>query len=1117
MKTERGEQDGIAIIGIGCRYPGVHGPLDFLDLIRSDRSTVSAPPASRIQHGYDIDRYLDPRARVPGKISSPYAGFLDHIEQFDPAPFGLIPRDVRAMEPQQRLMLEATWDALMDAGIPADQLQGERVAVIIGHMIEDYSRERIAVLGEDTVNRSLDVFTVMGMSRAALSGRISFLLGLTGPSMTLDTACSSALISIHLACRSLWAGESTMALAGGVNLFVTAEGNIALSRSGMLSPDGACKAFDADANGFVRGEGAGLLLLRPLRDALAHNDPIYAVIRGTGISTDGRDGGHMMAPGRKGQAQAMQDAYAQANRSPADVDFVETHGTGTVIGDPVEIGALADVMGPGRAADKPLRVSSVKGHIGHSESASGAAGLICASLSLAHRELPAQMHFRTPSPHIPWDEIPVRVQAKPEPWPGAGPRLAGVNSFGISGTNAHVVLESAPDPAPETEVEARFAQQPPYLFPISAHDANALEATLRQIQDQLQSEAPPRLEDLAYTLGPRRQHHRHRAALVAQDHSTLAAEIDGLLRGQESGASTLGVSADATEQGVIFVFPGQGGQTEGMGRELFEQEPLFRASIESLDAEFSRHVDWSLVDAIRDPRPTQTLQRLSRLQPTLIAVEIALAELWSHWGVRPDAVIGQSLGEIAAAFIAGALDQSTVARLACERGKIVEQASGSGAMAAVLLEEERLAERLTEWKNEIEIAGITSPSSALVSGNRDAILDFVAQLDTEDIFARTLEVDFASHCFHMDPLLEPFHARLEGMASRAGRIPIYSTVDECIVAGEELDRDYWVRNLRAPVRFSSTLSQALEAGGRKVIEVSPHPTLARAIPEIAEHAGAPVRTVSSLVRDRGERASLMRSLAALYADGQEIDFKVAGPRGRVIRTLPYPYQRQRFWFAQRSRADLPRSDHDWLGARIELAGSPHVNLWQARLDRDNCPFLEDYQLEGPRVLPASVLIEAALAAAQAIWPDSETRLLDVSFWPLARLSENEKIELQIRLTKETPETGSISIMSRETRSDTWSERVQAHVDARQGPVPVGLPLESLRTAQPEQADDCYARLAEGGLQFGRRMRTLRRLTRERGHCEAELILPPISESESYAYSAHPALLETGLALCAPNQ
>ena len=1117
MKNERSEQDGIAIIGIGCRYPGVHGPLDFLDLIRSDRSTVSAPPASRIEHGYDIDRYLDPRARVPGKISSPYAGFLDHIEQFDPAPFGLIPRDVRAMEPQQRLMLEATWDALMDAGIPADSLQGERVAVIIGHMIEDYSRERIAVLGEDTVNRSLDVFTVMGMSRAALSGRISFLLGLTGPSMTLDTACSSALISVHLACRSLWSGESTMALAGGVNLFVTAEGNIALSRSGMLSPDGACKAFDADANGFVRGEGAGLLLLRPLRDALAHNDPIYAVIRGTGISTDGRDGGHMMAPGRKGQAQAMRDAYAQANRSPAEVDFVETHGTGTVIGDPVEIGALADVMGPGRPAEKPLRVSSIKGHIGHSESASGAAGLICASLSLAHRELPAQMHFQNPSPHIPWDEIPVRVQAKPEPWPGQGPRLAGVNSFGISGTNAHVVLESAPASALEDKSERERAVRSPYLFPVSAHDADALEATLRQIQAELHSEAPPRLEDLAYTLGPRRQHHRHRAAFVAEDPTSLAAEIDAQLSGQGSGASALGVKTDTTDQEVIFVFPGQGGQTEEMGRELFEDEPFFRTSIESLDAEFARYADWSLVDAIRDPKGTQTLQRLSRLQPTLIAVEIALAELWSHWGVQPDAVIGQSLGEIAAAFIAGALDRSTVARLACERGRIVEQASGSGAMAAVVLNEESLEKRLASWQKEIEIAGITSPTSALISGNRDAILAFVEQLDSEDVFARTLEVDFASHCSHMDPLLEPFHARLEGMTSKPSQIPIYSTVDQRIAAGEELDREYWVRNLRAPVRFSSTLSQALEDGGRKVVEISPHPTLARAIPEIAEGVGSGVRSVSSLTRDRGERASLMRNLAALYVEGQEIDFEVMGPRGQVIRTLPYPYQRQRFWFAQRNRADLPRVDHEWLGARIEIAGNPNVILWQARLDRDNCPFLEDYRLEGPRVLPASVLIEAALAAARAIWPESETRLRDVSFWPLVRLHENERIELQVRLTKETPETGSVSIMSRETPLGKWSERAQALVDARPSPVHVEVPRTPLRSETIEQADDWYARLAQAGLQLGRRMRTLRRLTRDQSDCEMELMLPPISESESYAYSAHPALLETGLALCGPNQ
>ena len=521
----------IAIVGIGCRFADARGPEEFWEIVRSERNTVREVPEHRIELGYDIDHFYDPRPGIPGKISSRLGGFIEHPELFDPAAFGLTPRDAVGMEPQQRLMVEVTWDALVDAGIVPEALQGERVAVILGFMAEDYSRQRTGALGEEPVFRNSDVFTAGGISHAVLSGRISHLLGVTGPSFTLDTACSSSLYATHLACESLQRGESRMAIAGGVNVFLTPEGHIALSRSGMMSPDGKCKAFDAGANGFVRAEGAGVVVLRPLDDALADGNPIYAVIRGTGISSDGRDGGHMMAPGRTGQAQAMRDAYARAGIDPARVQYVETHGTGTVIGDPVEIGALADVMGPGRSPDAPLRVASVKGNLGHAESASGVAGLIKTALAIKHRVLPAQLHFETPSPAIPWDEIPVRVQAETTPWPGEGTALAAVNSFGISGTNAHVILESAPT---ETPSRRRSATCPrPSLITISAHDPAALEQMVTRHRDALRSGATGSLTDLGYTLGCRRAHKALRVNAVAATNEELADELDAYLDGVE--------------------------------------------------------------------------------------------------------------------------------------------------------------------------------------------------------------------------------------------------------------------------------------------------------------------------------------------------------------------------------------------------------------------------------------------------------------------------------------------------------------------------------------------------------------------------------------------------------
>lgn len=1100
-------RDGIAIIGIGCRYPGVHGPGAFWELMRAGRSTVGPVPPERVALGYDLDRYLDPRPRVPGRVSSPYGGFLEHPDRFDPLPFGLTPREVRAMEPQQRLMVEVAWDAILDAGIAPDSLRGERVAVILGHMAEDYSRERIAVLGEDTVNRSLDVFTVAGMSRAVLSGRIAYLLGVTGPSFTLDTACSSSLIATHLACQSLLAGESRLALAGGVNLFLTPEGNIALSRSGMLAPDGRCKAFDAAADGFVRAEGAGVVLLRPLRDALAAGDPVYAVIRGTGISTDGRDGGHMMAPGRFGQAQAMRDAYARAGVSPADVDFVEAHGTGTVIGDPVEIAALADVMGPGRAADRPLRVSSVKGSFGHTESASGVAGLIRTALALWHRELPAQLHFETPTPHIPWDEIPVRVQTRHEPWPGEGSRLAGVNSFGISGTNAHVVLESAPEPP--TDRRADDAEAGPRLFAWSAHDGAALDATLDRQLAWLRSDAPPDLRDLAYTLGCRSPHDPHRFAAVASDRDALADEIEAQRAGRPSGMAARGQVESRGARELVLVFPGQGAQTAGMGRTLLESEPAFRTAIEALDAAYARHADWSLVDALRDPEGAGTLARLSRLQPTLVAVEIAIAALLRHWGIWPDAVVGQSLGEIAAAHVAGCLDTEAVARLACHRGRLVERVAGLGAMALVGLPEVDVASALRRYAGRLEIAGSSAPTSTIVAGDRDAIDEVVGRWTAREVFARRLDVDFASHCFHMDPLLEPFAEAIAGLRAAPGTIPFYSTVERSLLAGEALDGAYWVRNLRAPVAFAATLERLVADGARQLVEVSPHPTLARAIPETTAALGTRVHYVCTLARGRDERASLRAGLAQLWVRGAPVDFAAEGPTGAVLRMPPYPYQRRRFWFGERTRADLPRAGHALLGRRTDGPLDASSSVWQTTLDVDAAPWLADYRIDGERTVPAATHVELALAAAREAWPERPITLRDLRVWPPLPLDAAGRATLQVVLERRGEDGGTLRIASREQPGGAWALRATCRVVAE----PTGPPSADAPPAIGAERPAALApgalaaRLDEQGLALGARMTTWREWVDGESGRRAQLALPRIADSESHAFAVHPALLE----------
>jgi acyl transferase domain-containing protein/NADPH-dependent curcumin reductase CurA/acyl carrier protein len=1063
-------------------------------------------PQHRIDLGYDIEHFYDPRTKLPGRVSLPRAGFVDHPELFDPIAFGLSPRDAISMETQQRLMVEVTWDALEDAGIPPDSLQGERVAVLIGHMAEDYTREQIAVQGEDAFQRGLDVFVVGGMSRAVASGRISFLLGVTGPSFTLDTACSSSLFTTHLACQSIWSGESEMAIAGGVNVFLTPEGNIALSRSGMLSMDGNCKAFDASADGFVRAEGAGMVVLRPLQDALAANDRIYSVIRGTGISADGRDGGHMMAPGRSGQAQAMRDAYARSGVDPSEIHYVETHGTGTVIGDPVELKALGDVMGPGRPADRPLLVASVKGTLGHAESASGIAGLIKASLSVHHRELPPQLHFKEPSPHIPWDELPIRVQTEHTAWPYEGPARAGVNSFGISGTNAHVVLESAP----EREAPPSSNDGKPYLLPISGHTPRALEQMAGRYRDWLRAEVPPSLRDVAYTLGLRRSHRGQRLCVVGHSHEELVAELDACLESGDAPGRIRGTADAGRVPGVAFVFPGQGSQWAGMGRQLLEDEPVFRASIEAWDTAFARHVEWSLLDVLKTGDDA-LLERLDIVQPVLIAFSAALADLWTSFGVRPAMVIGQSLGEVAAAHIAGHLPREEAARLACERGAQVARASGQGGMGIVGLPAEEVQSELdgasNRWQGRVEVAGVNSPRNTIVSGDRDAVEALLAVFVEREVFARPLNVDFASHCFHMEPLLEGFAQAIGNISPVEGGVPCYSTVTGERIEGSALTQDYWLRNLRSPVQLASAVTLAIADGAEVFIEMSPHPALSQSVREVAEAAGTPIHTLAPLRRDQDEARSLRCALGEAFVRGVELDFGALHGEGQLVPAPLYAYQRELYWFGRRRRKHLRRRTHPLLGVPIQSSTDPSQRIYESTLDPDVVPYLADATLGGSAHLTPALFIEAALAVAANRTKGEVLALRDLDLPGVCPLPDDEIVVLQAVL-RESHARSELHVAGRATHPEAeWTPLLHGSIEGVEK-APASESLDALKSACPERADarELYQEVESSGLGLARSLRTIRELWLGDGQALAQVSLHHSVATESALYHAHPALL-----------
>jgi len=1092
----RGPVPPIALVGIGCRFPGARGPRELWQLLREGRNAVREVPEHRAELGFNIDEVYDPRPGVPGRISSRRAGFLDHLELFDPQAFGLSPRDAVGMEPQQRLACEVVWDALEDAGIPVESLQGERVAVMFGHMAEDYSREQIAVLGEDRFRRNIDVWAAGGISRAVLSGRISFLLGVQGPSFTVDTACSSSLLTVHLACQSLWSGEARLAIAGGVNAFLTPEGMIALSRVGMLSPDGCCKAFDDGANGFVRAEGAGAVVLRPLGDALAARDPIYALIRGSGFSADGRDGGHMMAPGRAGQAQAMRDAYARAAISPAEVHFVEAHGTGTVIGDPVEVGALADVMGPGRAPERPLWISSIKGNIGHCESASGVAGLIRAALSVFHRELPAQLHFRTPSRAIPWDRVPIRVPRELGSWPYPERALAGVNSFGISGTNAHVVLEQAPErDAPARESASR--EERPLLVPLSAHSEAALAELASALGEQAAREAakpqPALLRDLAFTLARRRSQRAQRVAVVARTQAELAAEFERLAAGTSSPTTRRGVASPGRSPGVVFAFSGHGTHWPGMGRALLSREPVFRSAIEEWDREQRKHLDWSLFELIDQSVGGERLERIDVMQPALSGIAIALTRLWQHWGVRPCAVLGHSGGEIAAAYAAGCIDLRDAARIACARGSVVRELAPPGAMALVALPADALAAELAAQGGRVSVAGANSPSLTIVSGDCDAIEGLVEQLARRGVFARRLRVEFASHGPHMDALAPELARRLAGIRPRAGRVPFHSTVCAAPLEGSALDAAYWGRNLRAPVRFAETAAALIAGGAEHFLEIAPHPVLGLAIEEIARASEKRVSVASSLRRDADDRLELLASLGGLFAQGCAVDFAALYPEGRVVATPLYPYQRSEYWFGAKRGREGRRAAHPFVGlaganaTALESSQEQGRSFWQIDLARDA---LGSEPRSGAAVpVPLANLAASALVLGARSWPGAPLALRELELAQPLLLPESGLRTLQLACERR----GEGLQLCFASRAAGGQEPWRAHLRARVAPVAApeqGSAPERdalcAEAAEPESCGAFYAALERAALPCPRERRVLGDVRCAKGRATARI-------------------------------
>ncbi|MFF0110352.1 type I polyketide synthase [Streptomyces hirsutus] len=1103
----------IAIIGMAGRFADATSPEQLWDMLLQGRDAISDIPPER----YDIDAVYDPTPRTPGRTVSRWGGLLRDIDAFDAEFFGISPREADRMDPQQRLLLEVAYEALEDAGQPLPRIAGTDTGVFIGQLGGDYWHLQY------NDRDQLDLYAMTGAAaRAITSGRLSYAFDLRGPSFTVDTACSSALVAVHNAVQAIRLGECPLAIAGGVNLVLLPEEGVVYSGAGMLASDGRCKFADASGDGFVRSDGIGAVILKPLSAALADGDRIRAVIRGSAVGNDGQSSGYLVTPAVEGQRDVLRRAYANAGVNPADIDYIEAHGTGTSVGDPVELQALADIVGP-RTPDQRCLVGSVKTNVGHAEAAAGIAGLIKAVLCLENKTVPPNLHLKNPNPAVDWDNLPLTVPTRAVPLPERDrPVVAGVSSFGFSGTNAHLVLEAAPEPATHA-TDPRTPAARSELLVLSALSPEALADAARAMADHLDGPgAQHSLRDIAHSAGLRRTPHDARLALPADSHVEAVAALRGFVDGEnEPGLSFSDYTNPETAPRIAFVFPGQGSQWPGMGRELLDSEPVFRQAMHACDDAIKTETGWSVIELLRSA-DEERLKQLDVIQPTLWAMEIALAELWRSWGIEPDVVIGHSMGESAAAYISGALSLPDAAAVICRRSRLAKRLSGRGTMAWVALPADEAAAALAGHEDTVAVAAINSPTSTLLSGDGEALNQVLAGLDARGVDNRRVNVDFASHCPQMDALREDLLAELSHLAPRAGRIPLHSTLLNEVIDGSGMDADYWVRNIRQPVDFIGAVRGQLDFGDTLFVEVSPHPLLVAGIRETSRLAtGADTTAVGSLRRHSDERTCLLTSAAALHTAGVGLDLSALTAGGHYVPLPSYPWQRTRHWISRTPTPTAPAAAkpaapepagqpaHPLLGRPLPAEGT--TRTWQGPLRLADNPYLRDHCIQDTIILPGTAHLELIGAAVRTELDTGALSVSDVHYHRALFLDEDGPApEVRVTLTPNPDASLHCRIYSLDAETGDWILHTEA--TARALPVDAAQPDEPLRTIrarlpQHQNADDFYPWNAARGNQWNGTFQSITDLWRTDGEVLARLTCPAALVDSLALHHFHPALLD----------
>ncbi|MEM9271361.1 MAG: type I polyketide synthase [Cyanobacteria bacterium P01_F01_bin.143] len=931
---ESAKSEPIAIIGMGCRFPGgVNSPEALWKLLRDGVDTVTKIPSDR----WDWETYYDQDPETPGKMDSPYGAFIGNLQDFDAQFFGISPREALSLDPQQRLLLEVSWEALENAGLNPQQLRKTKTGVFIGIYNSDYS----ALLLKRELSE-IDAYLGIGSTHSTASGRISYTLGLTGPSISIDTACSSSLVGVHLACQSLRNQESNLALVGGVNRFFLPEYEIYFSKARMLSPDGHCKAFDASANGFVRGEGCGIIVLKRLSDAVADRENVLAVIRGSAVNQDGRSVG-LTAPNGSSQQTVIREALENAGVEPDQVSYIEAHGTGTSLGDPIEVGALGEVFGASHSADNLLQIGSIKTNIGHTEAAAGIAGLMKVVLQLQHQEIAPHLHLKTPNPHIDWENLPIKVTTQGTAWKSDPdqPRIAGVSSFGVSGTNSHVVLEESKVlkvKSQKSKVKSKDnLETSAHLLTLSAKTETALQDLSRRYHHHLTGHPELDIADVCFTANNGRADFEHRLAIVAGSSQELTGKLDSFNSGEEVIGLSQGLSDTSSRKPKIaFLFTGQGSQYLNMGQELYQTQPLFRQTLEkcqeillpyleipllqiiypNLDSESAYAERYPLgLGLITDNRSLIT----DYAQPAIFAIEYALATLWQSWGIEPDIVMGHSVGEYVAACIAGVFSLEDALTLVAHRGRLMQQLPAGGGMVALMASVEQAENAIAPYAQQVAIAAFNGPTNIVISGEQQALEVICQQLEKQRIKTKALQVSHAFHSHLIEPMLEEFAAITGSIKYSQPQINLISNVTGKRITEEIATTEYWVNHVRQPVRFAESVKTLDQEGYEIFLEIGSRPILLGMAQQcLAENTGV---WLPSLRSEQNDWQQMLDSLGNLYVKGVDINwqrFDQDYQRHKVI--LPtYAFQPQKYWVEpyQISKTE-PGSSHQISSPILEL-------------------------------------------------------------------------------------------------------------------------------------------------------------------------------------------------------